>query len=472
MGKLKIAFIHFHLKTGGVTTVIRHQAQAVAQNRQGVILSGEAPAAPFPLETVYIPGLGYDSPNRPFVPPAETAQAIESAIYDRWPQGCDLIHVHNPGLAKNQTLLETLDILLRRGFRLFLQFHDFAEDGRPHIYFHQPYPADCHYGVLNSRDYRILRQAGLKSQGLHLLPNPVDAPPSCNERNGPENHILYPIRAIRRKNIGEALLLSLFFNDGQELAITQPPSSPADWRSYADWKAFARTHDLPVWFEAGQSKSFGALVNGAHSFVTTSITEGFGFSFLEPWLAGKFLWGRRLPEICGDFEQNNIDLSHLYGAIQVPLNWIDPERFYQRWADCMSQVLSQYHRPMDQNRLDRYYQAIIAGDQIDFGLLDEIGQRAVLSRMLSDRREKKRLQKMNPFLAGPDKRGEKSPVIRKNQAAISRHYRPAQYQTVLFSVYEKVISSPVRHRPDKARIWDAFFVPQNLSLLKWSAYVR
>ena len=108
-----------------------------------------------------------------------------------------------------------------RGIRLFLQIHDFAEDGRPHLYYPGEYPADCHYGVINSRDYKILLNAGLEQKGLHKLFNMVNPFDGTRQDRGEKNVVLYPVRAIRRKNIGEAILLSLFFKNGATLAITR-----------------------------------------------------------------------------------------------------------------------------------------------------------------------------------------------------------------------------------------------------------
>jgi hypothetical protein len=39
------------------------------------------------------------------------------------------------------------------------------------------------------------------------------------------NRYLYPVRAIRRKNIGEALLASLFIPKGRTVAVTLPPTT-------------------------------------------------------------------------------------------------------------------------------------------------------------------------------------------------------------------------------------------------------
>ena len=46
--------------------------------------------------------------------------------------------------------------------------------------------------------------------------------------------------------------------------------------------------------------------------ISTSINEGFGFAFIEPWVAGTPLIGRKIPKVTNDFENNGIDLSMLY----------------------------------------------------------------------------------------------------------------------------------------------------------------
>ena len=86
-----------------------------------------------------------------------------------------------------------------------------------------------------------------KKEGLHLLPNRVQA--LTQDEGLPKRRsrqVLYPIRAIRRKNIGEAILVSLFFRQGDRLAVTLPPNSPADQEGYATWKAFVQEYHLPV----------------------------------------------------------------------------------------------------------------------------------------------------------------------------------------------------------------------------------
>ncbi|MEA3280553.1 MAG: glycosyltransferase family 1 protein, partial [Thermodesulfobacteriota bacterium] len=205
---MKIAYIHYHLKTGGVTTVLRQQIEAVKNSCEPLVITGDPPESPFPADFVHIPGLAYhDGSSEKVFKPENVAEAITAAIYSRWKDGCDILHVHNPTLAKNINFLKILKELQKRKINLFLQIHDFAEDGRPSAYFREEYLSDCHYGVINSRDYNILIEAGLKKGGLHKIFNTIK-PFDLKQKNPvSKEYVLYPIRAIRRKNIGEAILL-------------------------------------------------------------------------------------------------------------------------------------------------------------------------------------------------------------------------------------------------------------------------
>ena len=261
--KLKIALLHYHLKTGGVTTVIKQQAGALKDKAGVMVITGEADKKDFPFHLALIPQTGYDSKIKEAkdADPENTADAILRAIYEKWPEGCDILHVHNATLNKNRHFLKILKILQSRGIRLFIQIHDFAEDGRPGAYFHEDYPENCHYGVINSRDYGILLKSGLKKEGLHKIPNKVSFINFNNKAGAHNNIVVYPVRAIRRKNIGEAILLSLFFKDNESLAITQPPNSMTDKIAYDGWKEFVQNHGLKIIFEAGNKMDFKKLMS-------------------------------------------------------------------------------------------------------------------------------------------------------------------------------------------------------------------
>lgn len=58
---MNIAFLHYHLKTGGVTTVLKQQLVAIPKKWQVLVLTGLPPETPLPADFVHIPELGYSS---------------------------------------------------------------------------------------------------------------------------------------------------------------------------------------------------------------------------------------------------------------------------------------------------------------------------------------------------------------------------------------------------------------------------
>ena len=465
---MKIAFLHYHLKTGGVTTVLRGQVAAIRGVCDTLVLTGDRAGTVWPCEVTEISEIGYDRPDSPPLAPQPVADKVLKAISDVWPQGCDVLHVHNPTLAKNRCLLRVLNRLQLSGISLFLQIHDFAEDGRPGAYFREPYPADCHYGVINSRDREILLRAGLDPGGVHLVPNAIQPLPV--ERRRPEPLVLYPIRAIRRKNLGEAILLSLFLRNAQRLDVSQPPNSPQDIASYRAWKRFVKEKRLNVNFEVGRKVDFSALVGAAASMVTTSIAEGFGFSFLEPWTAGLLLWGRKLGEVCRDFEQNGVRLDHLYDRLAVPFDWFDTDAFFQRWRTAAFAAAYAYDHPLAPEAVDRNLAAMTRGKMVDFGNLDETSQRHILSRLLTDGAARANLITLNPWMEHPGIVSDSEDIIADNRKAVADRYSPALYRERLLTIYDRVAHHPVRHRIDKRVLLDAFFDLERFPLLKWGAY--
>lgn len=466
---MNIAFLHYHLKTGGVTTVIKQQIQALGQACDTLVLAGEVPEKGFPAEVIHIPGIAYDTKKGSDVSPEAVARSIKNALYSKWKNGPDILHVHNPTLAKNKNLLAILKILQSMGICLFLQIHDFAEDGRPEAYFKDAYVENCHYGVINARDYNILASAGLDEQGLHLVPNTITPMKTIPGKISKADTIVYPVRAIRRKNIGEAILLSLFSSPDHAVLITQPPNSPKDIRPYKDWKQFVVLKQFTVEFEAGVNRSFETLIGKSAYVITTSINEGFGFSFLEPWTAGKMLWGRRLPDICADFIKNRIALDHLYDAINIPLQWIGKNRFYMKWRDCFLKTCNNYGYDPDSAGVDKAFEKITRSGCIDFGILDESFQKIILMRLADSVTAREKLLVLNPFLKGPYK-GNDDGLISTNKKAVLGTYNESAYKTRLLQVYETSASLRIHHGIDKKRLLEAFLNPLTFNLLKFSDY--
>ena len=383
--------------------------------------------------------------------------------------GCDVLHIHNPTLAKNQNLLRCIKRIQASGINLFLQIHDFAEDGRTGVYSQEPYPADCHYGVINARDKRILVKAGLAASGVHLIPNAIYPLPAVTGHFS-DGLVLYPVRAIRRKNIGEAVLLSLYLKSGQYLGVTQPPNSRQDMGSYLDWRTYVKEKRLNVHFDMGQRHDFSTLVGSASSMITTSITEGFGFSFLEPWMAGKVLQGRRLGDICTDFERNGLRLDFLYDRLNIPLEWFDMDQFFQVWERTVNHAAEIFGHSVAQEGMNHFATCITRDGVIDFGLLNERYQRQVLSHLLSNPGAKAHLVLLNSRLSFSSPGDDASEMIENNRRVVATHYGVEKYREQLLSIYEGVVHQPVHQRIDKQVLLDNFFDLDRFSLLKWGAY--
>lgn len=468
---MKIALIHYHLKRGGVTSVIRHQAKALESlGWQVLVLSGAPAEAPFPAPVVTVPELGYDGTlyNGSYSSD-KIAKNIIHTLKKQWPQGADVVHVHNPTLAKNRNLQGALKLLQESGLRLLCQIHDFAEDGRPAVFQDAPYLENCHYAAINPRDHHLLIQSGLKSNGCHLLANTIQMMTSDVCQSNKKNMVIYPVRAIRRKNIGEALLISLFFHHGVSLAISLPPNSPVDCASYDQWRSFACRYDLPVQFEIGVNLDYSDLMAQCRYVLNTSITEGFGFAYLEPWIHGKALWGRLLPNICQGFMDQGIQLAHLYTQLKVPVQWIDPQPFEIKWKNTLAEASETLCHPMSHQQVDSAWHHISRNDNIDFGLLDENAQQNVIQKVIAHRQAADQLRQLNPFLIRPGPPEHFEAVISSNAQSIAKSYHPDRYAQRLKEVYTAVVDTQVEQAIHKPKLASAFLNPSDFSLLKWGA---
>lgn len=476
---LRIALVHYHLRRGGVTSVIAHQSAALMEAGDDVlVISGEVPEAPLPVPVAVAEGLNYDR-FRPQPSPAvspdeagkELAGSIQSAMTGRWGEAADIIHVHNPLIRKTAALLPALNILSGRGLRLLLQNHDLAEDFRPDVYVDgEDYPANCHYAVINSRDYSFLHRAGLKPDGLHLIPNevvPVAAADGLERKR-----YLYPVRAIRRKNIGEALLVSMFVPKGRTVAVTLPPTTEQDEAVYRAWMNLAGELELPVEFEVGTRESFSNVFGSALAVLSTSVKEGFGFSFLEPWTAGRAAMGRRIDYVYRDFEDAGIRFdspekktNSFYNAINIPKEYIAPPVLKSKMEHAMIAVYEAFGLEPPAYTVQMLDEMLFTGQVIDFGRLDEDLQTNVIRIMVSNDAVYREIAALNPFLAGlADWRSDEE-LIAENNRKIREAYGRERIASILRQTYRSVMDTPIVHKLSKRQLLELYLDPLRLSLV-------
>ena len=189
MEKIKLAVFHYHFVPGGITTVIKLSLISLLRSNLNIgeiaLISGRKENSEnllssikssvqgtdtlFSVETV--PELDYLSENS--FSGADFRETIQKTLekyrgYIYW--------IHNHHIAKNPVFTEIVTVFAGKenDEKFFFHIHDFPECSRFANYkklkksVENPYPAgnNIKYAVLNSRDYTILKKAGLDSDSL------------------------------------------------------------------------------------------------------------------------------------------------------------------------------------------------------------------------------------------------------------------------------------------------------------------
>lgn len=475
---MRIVIVHYHLKPGGVTRVIEQTVRVLHEvGVEVLVLSGEAYTGPEPMPVSVVPTLRYAGQGGGAAPES-LARTLREAALHYFEAEPDVWHIHNHALGKNYALPGAVNRIAHY-YPVLLQLHDFAEDGRPNNYkamamkalLPKLYPvgSHVHYALLNGRDSDNLMSAGLPAKHTHVLSNPVASLPV--DANAPEvkalmgrRLFLYPTRGIRRKNLGEFLLWSAMAEPDDLFATTLIPANPTELEHHERWVRFAESLQLPTSFGLGQriDAGFADIMQCAYAVVSTSIAEGFGMAFLEPWLLGKILVGRDLPDITRDFAEQDLNLSHLYPRLEVPLKWVGEDIFRKTLQKALIRYFWAYGRELPPEAEARAWAATVVEGQVEFGALDDVMQRAVISKLKRDPKcrdamEPKHLEM--PMLID---------TLQKNAEVVQRAYSPEGYGDRLIGIYENLLASTVGPLTylDPEAVLSAFLSPEHFRLLR------
>lgn len=456
-----IYLIHHHLRRGGVTRVMISAAEILRNaGEQVCILCGEASTEKLPdgIEVKVIEGLGYADAQS-----ITHRQTLLDQLSTLYKEG-DIWHLHNHSLGKNPLVTEVFLELADRGHLLILQPHDFAEDGRPanlnllrnkfsgfpdRLY---PFGPHIRYAVLQKRDFHVLKKGGIPAEHIHVLSNPISDAKSFEAPSSPPQHLLYLTRAIRRKNVGEFLLWAKMLGGQYEFATSLIPENPQELVEFRKWQLFAEEQNIPVRFGIGvDSMCFRDVVSWSDACVTTSVGEGFGMSFLEPYVMGRPVLGRNLPEITEGFSSDGVDLRSLYSDLSVPVESLD-NAFWNRavqqiqvWRDSMGSP--------ERVQISQLQQVWVKSGHIDFGRLDEIAQREVLRRGVGSLRpDLLRVNTVQP--------------VQENAEKISILYGPEKYLERLNTLYSSLEAPGKISYANGNQIRDAFLNLKTVRLLR------
>jgi len=340
---MKIGLVNYNWNDDGVTRVVLNNYHGLRETHSNVsikLIGGVFPGISEPIETCSVPMKDKAIRYR------DILNGLESASQD-----CDVVVFENPVLGSSPNATKAFkEFSEKTGKKVLWRHHDFVYD-RPQ---YQPdflkvfENLDDGYArtdnvshlALVSFNQKRMRKAGIDSV---VFPNSVIADnfkydPERGQKlrkhfesegiiNPGEKMLIYPGRVLRRKNIEEALLLTRMIGNGDKwrLVVTLPHAN-----GYTrELEEIAKDCNVSCSLgQAGQHIKFGStdpedftisdLFSSGGVSVGTSVDEGFGFTFVEPWLAGNALIGRNLPRVTADFKNNGMQLDHLYDSDVFP----------------------------------------------------------------------------------------------------------------------------------------------------------
>ena len=480
---MHLIFFHYHVLPGGVTAVIKAMGTALEQSATSPVhirvVSGsgentEELSVRWPVDLA--PEIGYLSRTRlgsagstldaedeaadgPVgqvgeeqiaLAAGEQSARLADSLWERWGDPGAVWWVHNHHLGKNPVFTRALYRVaeLHPEQRMVLHIHDFPESGRfanlrylrqaGALPLYRDLP-NLHYVTINSRDRRILQNAGLTQ--VSYLPNPVlplgpevpppqaDDPPAGRAGAGglsatvrQQLHaafgamfprfrsdaplLLYPVRTIRRKNVFEAALLAQLVEGGASLLVTLPGVSQAE-RQYSSMVQHAfQDGTIPGLWGIGRQLDeagidFETLQHAADMVVSSSVQEGFGYQFITPLLYGKAVVARHLDVLEDVLPLYDEHPHHFYRSLQVPLgspSLSGPQALLRfRYSERLDRLAP--HIPPDRlEELHADVDELLGGETIEFSFLLPHMQYTYLKDMAEEPAFRAEVTALNPRL--------------------------------------------------------------------------
>ena len=184
------------------------------------------------------------------------------------------------------------------------------------------------------------------------------------------------------------------------------------------------------------------------------------------------VWGRKLSDICTDFEVNGVSFSHMYTELNVPVSWFEMDNFRKKWKRTIQRAANLFELVIGDDDIQNAFASLTAGGTIDFGLLDEAFQKQVIGRLAKQNAQTHfdELLSLNPWLAQIGTAANEKDLIEANRNAVERSYNMAQYRLTLLSIYAHVASTSIRQHINKKTLLTEFMDLTKFSLLKWGDY--
>jgi len=228
-------------------------------------------------------------------------------------------------------------------------------------------------------------------------------------------------------------------------ALTLPPANPLEKKSYDEWKSLAERLQLPCLWEIGTNSelSFVENISAADQIMTTSVAEGFGMVFLEAWLAGRPLCGRDLPEITRDFKQVGLWYPQLAANFLIPTTCLDLEVVRKDFLKLYQETLTEFGLSAPEwSTLEAEFEALIAGDAIDFAILPRDHQMTLIENLTHHSDWVKRIRNLNPHVQSvlKDQLEDQQEIVSTNAETILSEFSLKSTGERLHTIYQSLLN--------------------------------
>jgi hypothetical protein len=416
---MELCVLHYHFRPGGVRRVIELGLPALA--RAGnfcrvTLAAGEAPddawrakmeAALHPCDVAWCiePALGYWSElNRPA---GEVRGAIRETLR-RLAQPGATFWTHNLSVGRNLLLAQEL-AKIPSTMPLWLHHHDWWWDGRwerwpemraqgftslvEAVQATLPLADHVRHFCVNLTDAQ--RLTDWTGADFRFLPNPLSALQVTPEetaaardflrhRTGAEAWWIYPCRALRRKNLAEALFVQQTLARNAVTVTTGGPSSAAEEPYYNSLTAAAAAHGWPLHTGVAAHPDcppVPALMAAAEAVVVTSLREGFGLPYCEAALLRRPCSARIPRGLESTLLHLAVPFVEQWNAMPVPLHFYDDAREAAHIASGQEKL-----RALLPEELHHALHTLPPSGEMDLGRLSLAGQLEALSSHIANAR--------------------------------------------------------------------------------------
>jgi hypothetical protein len=160
----------------------------------------------------------------------------------------------------------------------------------------------------------------------------------------------------------------------------------------------------------------------------------------------------------------------LYYGILIPQTWLGRQRLHDRFHACLDANQRSFTPLWPDSWTTACLHQLEQAGTIDFGMLDEEFQTAIIDTVRQFPARRKALLERNPFLNTLFSIENTSGLTAMNRERVLAHYPLSRYRAKLLETYSRILQKPVQQSIDRRVLLAGFLNFRNFSLLKWAPF--